>query len=229
MIHTRGLSKCYTNDGVETTALSGVDIDIKSGELVAVTGPSGCGKSTLLNLLGLIDTPDTGDYFFDGKQVAGLNERQRASVRKQNIGFIFQNFNLVPELSVYENIELPLLYTRMKHSDRKARVTELMEQMKLTHRKDYYPRQLSGGQQQRVAVARALSNSPRLILADEPTGNLDSKSGNDVMQLLLQLNEYGSTVVIVTHEPYYAEMCRRTITLLDGQIVTEKKKQEFHV
>jgi putative ABC transport system ATP-binding protein len=229
MITAKGLTKTYKTDEVETTALCNVDLQIAAGELVAITGPSGCGKSTLLNVLGMIDRPDGGNYSFNGTSVIGQPERTLASLRKNNIGFIFQSFNLVSELSVFENIELPLLYTKISSSDRKRKVNDLLDRMKLTHRRDHYPRQLSGGQQQRVAVARAIVNDPKLLLADEPTGNLDSKHGDEVMDLLLDLNEAGTTVIIVTHSQLYARLCRRTISLLDGRIVTEQVKHQLHV
>jgi putative ABC transport system ATP-binding protein len=230
MIRTNNLSKIYQTDEIETTALSEVNFEIAQGELVAIMGPSGCGKSTLLNILGLLDNPDGGEYSFNGEQVAGYSEKQRANLRKQHIGFIFQNFNLVNELTVFENIELPLLYTGVGTAERKQRVEILLEQMQLSHRRNHYPQQLSGGQQQRVAVARAISNSPKIILADEPTGNLDSKHGDEVMKLLLELNEAGTTVIMVTHSQHYAQFCKRVIRLLDGKIVTEQLlKSEYHV
>jgi putative ABC transport system ATP-binding protein len=230
MIRTNNLSKIYQTDEIETTALSEVNFEIAQGELVAIMGPSGCGKSTLLNILGLLDNPDGGEYSFNGEQVAGYSEKQRANLRKQHIGFIFQNFNLVNELTVFENIELPLLYTGVGTTERKQRVETLLEQMQLSHRRNHYPQQLSGGQQQRVAVARAISNSPKIILADEPTGNLDSKHGDEVMKLLLELNEAGTTVIMVTHSQHYAQFCKRVIRLLDGKIVTEQLlKSEYHV
>jgi putative ABC transport system ATP-binding protein len=228
MIKTKNLSKTYQTDEIETTALAEVNFEIAPGELVAIMGPSGCGKSTLLNILGLLDQPDGGEYSFNGEQVAGYNEKQRANLRKQHIGFIFQNFNLVNELTVYENIELPLLYTGVGNAERKQRVETLLNQMQLAHRRNHYPQQLSGGQQQRVAVARAISNNPRLILADEPTGNLDSKHGDEVMKLLMELNEAGTTVIMVTHSQHYAQFCKRVIRLLDGKIVTEHLKTEYH-
>jgi putative ABC transport system ATP-binding protein len=229
MIKITGLTKTYKTDEVETTALCNVDIEIARGELIAITGPSGCGKSTLLNVLGLIDRMDGGKYFFNDVDVTRLPEKQLAGIRKNNIGFIFQSFNLVNELTVFENIELPLLYTNSSSADRKQRVTALMERMQLAHRKDHYPRQLSGGQQQRVAIARAIANAPKLLLADEPTGNLDSKHGDEVMSMLMDLNETGTTVVMVTHSEQYAKYCRRIISLLDGRIVTEQIRQGSYV
>jgi len=222
MIRTTHLRKTYRADGIETVALSDVSIQISHGEFVAVTGPSGCGKSSLLNILGLIDKPDGGAYHFDGTATAGFSEGQRAQLRKQHIGFVFQSFNLINELTIYENVELPLLYIKMKQRDRKERVLYLLDQMNLSHRRHHYPQQLSGGQQQRVAVARAISNNPKLILADEPTGNLDTRSGDEVLNQLLQLNQQGTTVVMVTHSLHYVRYCGRTISLLDGQVFTEQ-------
>lgn len=229
MIKTVDLRKAYKDGEVETTALSGINIDICPGEMVAITGPSGCGKSTLLNILGMIDKPDGGEYYFNGEPIAAYTERQRTNLRKNNIGFIFQNFNLVNELTVFGNVELPLLYTGMSTKDRSKTVDVLLDQMKMSHRRNHYPQQLSGGQQQRVAVARAIINQPKVILADEPTGNLDTKHGDEVLKLLLELNEAGTTIIMVTHSPYYAQYCRRTIKLLDGKVVTEQKKSEFYV
>jgi putative ABC transport system ATP-binding protein len=229
MIKTADLRKIYQTDEIETTALSDVNFEIAPGELVAIMGPSGCGKSTLLNILGMLDQPDGGEYYFNGEPIAGYNEKQRANLRKHQIGFIFQSFNLVNELTVFENIELPLLYTGVSNAQRKQKVETLLEQMQLSHRRNHYPQQLSGGQQQRVAVARAISNDPRLILADEPTGNLDSKHGDEVMKLLMELNEAGTTVIMVTHSQHYAQFCKRVIRLLDGKVVTENFKNEYHV
>ena len=229
MIKAVRLKKIYKTSEVETTALQEISLDIKQGELIAITGPSGCGKSTLLNILGMIDKPDEGEYFFNHVPIAHYSEKQRANLRKENIGFIFQNFNLVNELTVFENVELPLLYTGKSLSERRKRVEELLEQTKMSHRRNHYPQQLSGGQQQRVAVARALSNSPKVILADEPTGNLDTKNGDEIMKHLLSLNENGTTVIIVTHSPHYAQFCHRTIRLLDGKVVMEKVKNELYV
>lgn len=229
MIKITGLKKIYKTDEIETTALSEVDMEISQGELVAITGPSGCGKSTLLNIIGMIDKPDGGEYWFNGTQIAGYSEKQRANLRKNNIGFIFQSFNLVNELTVFENVELPLLYTGTGAAERKQKVETLLEQMKMAHRRDHYPQQLSGGQQQRVAVARAICNNPKVILADEPTGNLDTKHGDEVMRLLMELNEAGTTVIMVTHSPHYSQFCRRMIRLFDGKIVTENLKTEFYV
>lgn len=221
MIKTVELVKIFRTDEVETTALNKVNINVKEGEFVAVMGPSGCGKSTLLNILGLLDNPTDGSYSFNGREVAGLREKQRTNLRKGNIGFVFQSFNLIDELTVYENIELPLLYLRMSGSERRKKVEKVMERMKITHRKNHFPQQLSGGQQQRVAIARAVVTNPRLILADEPTGNLDSANGAEVMNLLTELNEDGTTIVMVTHSPTDAEKAHRIIQLFDGHVVTE--------
>ncbi|MFZ5980777.1 MAG: ABC transporter ATP-binding protein [Candidatus Zixiibacteriota bacterium] len=229
MIRTKDLMKVYTTDEVETTALNHINLEIKDGEFVSIMGPSGCGKSTLLNLLGLLDNPTAGEYFFMGDQVSRYSERQRASVRKGSIGFVFQSFNLIDELTVYENVELPLLYLNVSGADRKKRVDEVLEQMQIMARKNHFPQQLSGGQQQRVAVARAVVARPKMILADEPTGNLDSKHGDEVMDLLNSLNEAGTTIVMVTHSPSYAERGQRIVHLFDGHVVTENIKDKFHV
>ncbi|WKK66110.1 ABC transporter ATP-binding protein [Lutimonas zeaxanthinifaciens] len=225
MIKLENLSKVYRTDEIESTALNKVSFEIEKGEFVSVMGPSGCGKSTLLNILGMLDKPESGSYEFLGKEVSGLNEKGRSAVRKQNIGFIFQNFNLIDELTVFENIELPLIYTNVSSSERKARVNELIDRIGISHRSSHYPQQLSGGQQQRVAVARALVTKPPLILADEPTGNLDSSHGNEVMELLCNLNESGTTIVMVTHSSHDASYSQRIINLLDGQIVSEKRNK----
>ena len=221
MIQTSNLKKIYRTEEVETTALDNVNLNVNEGEFVAIMGPSGCGKSTLLNILGLLDNPSEGSYNFLGNEVAGRSERQRADLRKGNIGFVFQSFNLIDELTVYENIELPLLYLKTPAKERKEKVNEAMEQMKMTHRKNHFPQQLSGGQQQRVAVARAIVGKPKLILADEPTGNLDSSNGDEVMGLLTELHETGATIVIVTHAQAYADYAQRIINLFDGHIVGE--------
>jgi putative ABC transport system ATP-binding protein len=221
VIETKNLKKIYTTGEVETTALDNVNLNIKEGEFTAIMGPSGCGKSTLLNILGLIDNPTEGKYFFAGEEVSGYSERQRADLRKRNIGYVFQSFNLIDELTVYENIELPLLYMKIKPNDRRERILEAMEQLKLAHRQGHFPKQLSGGQQQRVAVARAIVGKPKLILADEPTGNLDSSNGEEIMSLLTGLNEKGATIVIVTHSEAYAEYSQRIVHLFDGHIVAE--------
>ena len=221
MIKTVNLKKIYTTEEVETTALNEVNFEIAQGEFVAIMGPSGCGKSTLLNVLGLLDNPSNGEYHLLGTEVSTFSERQRAQMRKNNIGFVFQSFNLIDELTVAENIELPLLYLGVSGSERKERVEEAMTSMEIVARKNHFPQQLSGGQQQRVAVARAIIANPKLILADEPTGNLDSAHGDEVMNILTKLNEAGTTIVMVTHAPSYAEYAQRTINLFDGQIVTE--------
>jgi putative ABC transport system ATP-binding protein len=221
VIETKNLKKIYTTGEVETTALDNVNLNIKEGEFTAIMGPSGCGKSTLLNILGLIDNLTEGKYLFAGEEVSGYSERQRADLRKRNIGYVFQSFNLIDELTVYENIELPLLYMKIKPNDRRERILEAMEQLKLAHRQGHFPKQLSGGQQQRVAVARAIVGKPKLILADEPTGNLDSSNGEEIMSLLTGLNEKGATIVIVTHSEAYAEYSQRIVHLFDGHIVAE--------
>jgi len=223
MIKLNKLTKVYRTDEIESTALNEVSFEIKKGEFVSVMGPSGCGKSTLLNILGMLDKPESGSYEFNGEEVANLNEKGRSLVRKGNIGFIFQNFNLIDELTVFENIELPLIYNKVSSSDRKKRVNELIEKIGIAHRASHFPQQLSGGQQQRVAVARALITRPNLILADEPTGNLDSSHGNEVMELLCELNEAGTTIVMVTHSSHDASYSERIINLLDGQIVSQNK------
>jgi len=221
MIKITDLEKIYRTDEVETIALNKLSMEIKKGEFVAVMGPSGCGKSTLLNILGLLDDPDAGSFIFNDTEIAKFNERQRADLRKRNIGFVFQSFNLIDELTVFENVELPLIYTGVKSSDRKKRVEEVLEKVQIMHRRNHYPQQLSGGQQQRVAVARAVVNNPKLILADEPTGNLDSSNGNEVMELLTNMNEQGTTIVMVTHSEHDARYSHRIIRMLDGQTVTE--------
>ncbi|HKR06186.1 MAG TPA: ABC transporter ATP-binding protein [Bacteroidia bacterium] len=221
MIKITDLEKIYRTEEVETVALNKLTVEVKSGEFVAVMGPSGCGKSTLLNILGLLDDPDSGSYKFNEIEVAHFNERKRADLRKHNLGFVFQSFNLIDELTVYENVELPLIYTGVSSADRKRRVEEVLDKMQIMHRRNHFPQQLSGGQQQRVAVARAVVNNPKLILADEPTGNLDSKNGTEVMQLLTDLNEQGTTIVMVTHSEHDARYSHRIIRMLDGQTVTE--------
>ncbi len=221
MIQTKNLKKTYRTDEVETTALSGVTLGIEAGEFVSVMGPSGCGKSTLLNIMGLLDSPSGGSYVFLGEDIAGHSERQRAKLRKGNIGFVFQSFNLIDELTVWENVELPLLYLDAGKDERKEKVQAALDRVRMTHRRDHFPQQLSGGQQQRVAVARAVVASPKLILADEPTGNLDSTNGEQVMNLLAELNEAGTTIVMVTHSPADAEYSRRTVHLFDGHVVSE--------
>lgn len=231
MIRTVDLVKVYRTEDVETTALNKVNIDIKKGEFVSIMGPSGCGKSTLLNILGLLDNPNGGEFHFLDHEVSKYSERQRAQLRKENIGFVFQSFNLIDELTVFENVELPLLYLGYSSSERKDKVNAVLERMEIMHRTSHFPQQLSGGQQQRVAVARAIVSNPKIILADEPTGNLDSERGDEVMSLLTSLNEQGTTIVMVTHSPTYAEYGNRVIHLFDGHIVTEniKDKEKFHV
>jgi len=224
MLKTINLSKVFRTDEVETTALNNVSFEIKKGEFVAIMGPSGCGKSTLLNILGLLDNPTGGEYFFLDNEVAKHSEKQRAKLRKNNIGFVFQNFNLIDELNVFENVELPLIYLGYNASERKKRVGEVLEQMQIIHRKKHFPLQLSGGQQQRVAVARAVVAKPSLILADEPTGNLDSAHGEEVMNLLEGLNQSGTTIIMVTHSQRDSEYAQRVIRLFDGQIINENIK-----
>ena len=221
IITTKGLKKFYYTDEIETTALNNVNLAIGEGEFVAIMGPSGCGKSTLLNIIGLLDNPSEGEFFFYDEEVSKYSERQRAELRKKNIGFVFQSFNLIDELTVYENVELPLIYLKYPAADRKKRVEEVLETMQIMHRKDHFPQQLSGGQQQRVAVARAVVAKPNLILADGPTGNLDSTNGQEVMTLLSDLNSKGTTVVMVTHSATDAEYAHRVINLFDGQVVSE--------
>jgi putative ABC transport system ATP-binding protein len=219
MIKTNDLTKIFRTEEVETTALNKINLDVKEGEYVAVMGPSGCGKSTLLNILGLLDNPTSGSYLFNGTEVANLKERDRTVFRKGNIGFVFQSFNLIDELNVFENVELPLIYLKMKTSERKKKVEEALDRMKITHRAKHFPQQLSGGQQQRVAIARAVVANPRLILADEPTGNLDSKNGIEVINLLCELNKEGTTIIMVTHSERDASYAHRIVNLFDGQIV----------
>ena len=221
MIRTASLTKIFRSEEVETLALNNVDFTVNEGEFVSIMGPSGCGKSTLLSILGMLDVATGGDYYFKGLNVTGFSEKQRARIRKQKIGYIFQNFNLIEELNIYENVELPLVYIGTPADVRKKKVTEILEKMELVHRKKNFPIQLSGGQQQRVAVARALVADPALILADEPTGNLDSQHGLEVMDLLAGLNDAGTTIVMVTHSPRDAEYASRIINLFDGRIVTE--------
>jgi putative ABC transport system ATP-binding protein len=221
LINLEKLVKVYRTEDVETIALNEVDVVIRQGEFVSIMGPSGCGKSTLLNVIGMIDSPTGGTYHFLDQEVGQLPERRRSVIRKNNLGFVFQSFNLIDELTVYENVELPMLYTNTPSGERKQRVERLLEEMKMMHRRNHFPQQLSGGQQQRVAVARAIINNPKLILADEPTGNLDSANGDDVMRLLSELNATGTTIVMVTHSQYCAEFGNRVVRMLDGQVVTE--------
>ncbi|MCK9616679.1 MAG: ABC transporter ATP-binding protein [Lentimicrobiaceae bacterium] len=226
MIKTVKLTKRFKTDEIETTALNQVSLDVKQGEFIAIMGPSGCGKSTLLNILGMLDNPSEGTYIFNGTDVSKYKERKRTQYRKGNIQFVFQSFNLIDELNVYENVELPLLYLKKSGAERKQMVTEILERMKIGHRKKHFPQQLSGGQQQRVAIARAVVPSPQLILADEPTGNLDSKNGIEVMNLLSDLNKQGTTIVMVTHSQRDATFAHRVINLFDGQIVSEEIAQK---
>jgi putative ABC transport system ATP-binding protein len=224
MLQMRELSKVYRTDTVQTTALDAIDLEIAPGEFVAIMGPSGCGKSTLLNMIGMLDSPSSGSYLFNGQEVAGLSESRLADVRKENIGFIFQSFNLVDELSVRDNIELALLYHNVPAAERKRRVEEVMDRTGIAHRAKHRPSQLSGGQQQRVAVARALVASPKLILADEPTGNLDTQHGEEVMHMLQTLNAEGSTIVMVTHSPAHADYAGRIVNMLDGRVLQERRR-----
>ena len=221
MIKTVALEKIFRTEEVETLALNKVSIEVKEGEFVAIMGPSGCGKSTLLNILGLLDNPTSGEYYLNGIEVSRYTEAQRTKLRKGIIGFVFQSFNLIDELNVYENIELPLLYMGVSATERKKKVQEAMERMAIVHREKHFPQQLSGGQQQRVAIARAVVANPKLILADEPTGNLDSKNGQEVMNLLSELNKEGTTIVMVTHSQHDAGFASRIINLFDGEVVTE--------
>jgi len=221
LIALNGVTKVFLTDEVETHALSGIHLDIQKGEYVSIAGPSGCGKSTLLSILGLLDTPTNGTYLLNSKQVEDLTLAERARVRNQEIGFIFQAFNLIGDLTVYENVELPLTYRRMSAIDRKKRVHDALEKVGMSHRTKHYPSQLSGGQQQRVAVARALVGSPSILLADEPTGNLDSKNGDAVMDLLRELHRSGATICMVTHDQRFARHADRTIHLFDGQVIEE--------
>jgi putative ABC transport system ATP-binding protein len=229
MIKTTNLRKVYTTEEVETAALNNVNFEVHEGEFVSIMGPSGCGKSTLLNILGLLDNPSGGEYYFLDQEVSGYTERERANLRKANIGFVFQSFNLIDELTVFENVELPLLYLGTSSTDRKIRVDEVLEQMQIMHRRNHFPQQLSGGQQQRVAVARAIVARPKLILADEPTGNLDSAHGDEVMKILAKFHESGTTIVMVTHSPAYSEYGHRLVHLFDGHVVTENIREGFHV
>lgn len=224
MLKTEELTKIFRTDEVETTALNKVTMEVNNGDFVAIMGPSGCGKSTLLNIVGLLDNPSSGLLYFNGVEVSRFRERQRTNLRKGNIGFVFQSFNLIDELTVYENVELPLLYMKVSSAERKKKVNEVLDRMKIAHRKKHFPQQLSGGQQQRVAISRAVVTKPQLILADEPTGNLDSANGEEVMNLLSELNKDGTTVVMVTHSPTDAEKAHRIIHLFDGHIVTENIK-----
>ena len=226
MIHIKNLKRSFRTDDIETMAINDVSLHIKENEFVAIMGPSGCGKSTLLNILGLLDPPSSGSYSFAGHEVSNLKEDQRAQIRKGNLGFIFQNFNLIDTLTVFENVELPLLFLKRPKSERKRKVEEVLERMKIGHRAKHYPQQLSGGQQQRVAIARAVVTSPKVILADEPTGNLDSKNGQEVMSLLSELNQDGATIVMVTHSDHDAQFAHRIINLFDGKVAAETMNKE---
>ena len=221
MIKIENLKKVFRTEEVETTALNNVSLEVNEGEFIAVMGPSGCGKSTLLNILGLLDNPTSGNYYIAGQEVGHLKERERTQARKGKIGFVFQSFNLIEEMSVFENVELPLTYMGISKSERRKRVEDALKRMNISHRARHFPNQLSGGQQQRVAIARAVVANPKLILADEPTGNLDSKNGNDVMDLLSELNKEGTTIIMVTHSQHDAAYSHRIINLFDGEIVTE--------
>lgn len=225
MIKVTDLSKVFRTEEIETTALNGVSFEINEGEFVAIMGPSGCGKSTLLNIMGLLDNPSGGSYMLLGSEVGQLKEKDRTKFRKGNIGFVFQSFNLIDELNVFENVELPLRYLNISAGERKQRVTEILKRMGISHRAKHFPQQLSGGQQQRVAIARAVVSNPKLILADEPTGNLDSKNGKEVMDLLSELNSEGTTIVMVTHSQKDAAVAQRVINLFDGQIVGDVKNE----
>jgi putative ABC transport system ATP-binding protein len=227
MIKTLNLDKVFRTDEVETLALNQVGFTVKKGEFVAIMGPSGCGKSTLLNILGMLDNPSGGEYYFDGKEVGHLSESKRTDLRKGNIGFVFQSFNLIDEINVQENVELPLVYLKIRGQKRKEMVNSVLERMKISHRKNHFPQQLSGGQQQRVAIARAVVTNPKLILADEPTGNLDSKNGLEVMNLLTELNREGTTIVMVTHSVHDSEFAHRIVNLFDGKIITENMMKEM--
>ena len=227
MIKITDLSKIYRTEEVETLALNKMSLDVNEHEFVAIMGPSGCGKSTLLNILGLLDDPTSGSYLFNGIEVSKFNENKRSDIRKANIGFVFQSFNLIDELTVFENVELPLVYNNIKSSVRKKMVDEVLEGVQMMHRRNHFPSQLSGGQQQRVAVARAIVNKPKLILADEPTGNLDSRNGADVMQLLTSLNEKGTTIIMVTHSDHDSRYANRIVHMLDGRTVAENFLKEL--
>jgi len=226
MITLNNICKTFTTEDVETTALNNITLQIDTGEFVAIMGPSGCGKSTLLNTLGMLDSPTSGEYIFNDKDIAGFSEKALAEIRKHNLGFIFQSFNLIDELTVYENVELPLLYQKIDASERKIRVQAVLNRMNIGHRTNHLPQQLSGGQQQRVAVARALVIEPRLILADEPTGNLDSNNGEEVMNMLTELNQQGTTIIMVTHSEEHAAYANRSIRLFDGMVMAQ---QVIHV
>ena len=225
MITIKDLVKSFRTEEVETLALNKVNLKVEAGEFVAIMGPSGCGKSTLLNIIGMLDNPTEGSYVFASNEVAGLRENQRTQLRKGNLGFVFQSFNLIDELTVFENVELPLIYLKMGKAERREKVMQVLERMKIAHREKHFPHQLSGGQQQRVAIARAVVTKPKLILADEPTGNLDSKNGMQVMNLLTELNQEGTTIVMVTHSEHDSHFAHRVVNLFDGQIVTESQNR----
>lgn len=225
MLKTSALSKTFRTDEIETVALNGINLDIKPGEFIAIMGPSGCGKSTLLNILGLLDNPTSGSYTFEGKEVAGLRERERGQLRKGRIGFVFQSFNLIDEIDVAHNVELPLTYLGLSRAERRRRVDEMLAKVNMTHRSRHLPQQLSGGQQQRVAIARALVTRPSLILADEPTGNLDSHNGQEIMELLSTLNREGTTIIMVTHSDRDAAYAGRIVHLFDGTIVAQVREK----
>ncbi|MCC8018945.1 MAG: ABC transporter ATP-binding protein [Rikenellaceae bacterium] len=225
MIEIKDLYKVFRTEEVETTAINGISMNVREGEFIAIMGPSGCGKSTLLNILGLLDNPTSGSYSLDGKEVGSLREKDRTATRKGTIGFVFQSFNLIDEMTVFENVELPLIYLKIKPSERKRMVEETLAKMNISHRAKHFPNQLSGGQQQRVAIARAVVANPKLILADEPTGNLDSKNGRDVMDLLSELNKEGTTIVMVTHSQHDASFAHRVVNLFDGKIVPDVESQ----
>ncbi len=227
MIKITDLEKIYRTEEVETLALNKFSLSVAEKEFVAIMGPSGCGKSTLLNIIGMLDEPDAGSFLFNGTEVAKFNESKRSELRKSNIGFVFQSFNLIDELTVYENVELPLIYNKVKASERKQRVEAALDKMQIMHRRKHFPQQLSGGQQQRVAIARAVVNNPKLILADEPTGNLDSTNGAEVMNLLSDLNTQGTTVIMVTHSEHDARFAHRIVRMLDGRMVTENFLKEM--
>jgi len=224
MIKANNVSKVFRTEEIETTALNNINLHVRKGEFLAIMGPSGCGKSTLLNIIGLLDNPSSGVYLFDGEEVGSLKENSRTKHRKGNIDFVFQSFNLIDELNVYENVELPLIYLKLGAAERKKRIHDVLKRMEMGHRIKHFPKQLSGGQQQRVAIARALVANPKLILADEPTGNLDSKNGQEVMNLLTELNKEGTTIVMVTHSHHDASFAHRVINLFDGKIVTENQQ-----
>lgn len=225
MLNLKNISKVFHTDEVETTALNKINLEIDEGEFIAIMGPSGCGKSTLLNIIGMLDSASDGEYWFQGQDISNNSEKELAGIRKNNLGFIFQNFNLIDELTVFENVELPLVYQGMSKSERKKQVMEVLERVQIAHRSGHFPQQLSGGQQQRVAVARAVVVNPAFILADEPTGNLDSKNGAEVMELLTKLNTAGTTIIMVTHSPEHADYAHRIVNLFDGKVVIENIKE----